>query len=214
MEGRELKRPWWERLLDCVYVPYCPGCGRPGIYGLCENCRKSAAPLEIPLTDYCTVYAGGAYSGPLKKAVLCCKKAEQTYLSYALCSCILEALPERLKGAQRVLCVPMPANRSRRLERGFHLPELLARRLCRHFDSWTYSPQLLRLKYDLPPQKALTRHERFLNVSGAFEAGPAEGACIVVVDDVMTTGATLFEAAKTLFEAGALRADGIAVASA
>ncbi|MBQ7502753.1 ComF family protein [bacterium] len=214
MEGRELNRPWWERVLDYVYSPYCPGCGRPGIYGLCEICRENVAPLRIPLTDYCTVYAGGEYSGPLKKAVLCCKKAEQTYLSYALANFIAKALPEHLKGSQRVFCVPMPANKKRRLERGFHLPELLARRLCRHFDSWIYAPQMLRLKRDLPPQKALTRHERFMNVRGAYEPGEAEGAYIVVVDDVMTTGATLFEAAQTLFKAGALRVDGIVIACA
>jgi ComF family protein len=102
--------------------------------------------------------------------------------------------------------VPVPSTARRNRERGYDpgalLAEEVARRLGRPFRA------LLSRIREVPPQSTLPAGQRRRNVQGAFAASPAaRGADLLLVDDVMTTGATAFEAARTLREAGAARVD-------
>lgn len=102
--------------------------------------------------------------------------------------------------------VPVPSTTRRNRERGYDpgalLAEEVARRLGRPFRA------LLSRIREVPPQSTLPAGQRRRNVQGAFAASPAaRGADLLLVDDVMTTGATAFEAARTLREAGASRVD-------
>jgi ComF family protein len=111
------------------------------------------------------------------------------------------------------LLLPMPLSAGRLQTRGFNQALLLARQLA---PDKTDSHLLLRIK-DTPPQSTLTRTERLASVQDAFAVDPLlsqriKGARLVLVDDVMTSGASLFAAARTLRAAGAVHITGLVIA--
>jgi ComF family protein len=111
------------------------------------------------------------------------------------------------------LVLPIPLSRERLAERGFNQSLQLARLLApRQWDATL----LLRIRHT-PAQSALDRKARLANVKGAFaldplRAGEVRGKRIVLVDDVMTSGASLHSAARVLREAGAARVTAIVLA--
>lgn len=99
--------------------------------------------------------------------------------------------------------IPLPLARRRLAERGFNQSALLAEEVAGRM-GLSYAPHGLLKIRDTPPQAGLDREARLKNVRGAFDCGePLAGQHIAIVDDVMTTGATLSEAAKVLKKAGA-----------
>jgi ComF family protein len=107
---------------------------------------------------------------------------------------------------ERAALVPVPLAAARTRERGYNQSELLARGLARHWGVPVWASCVERAKVTAT-QTRLTPDERRRNVRGAFRAvaGPVtfRGAHLVLVDDVVTTGATLNECASALYEAGA-----------
>lgn len=121
------------------------------------------------------------------------------------------------------LIVPIPLHRSRHRQRGFNQAEQLAaglvRALRRQRD--TAVPQVekscLRRRRATPPQTGLSASARRENLRGAFqviEPDQVQGRGIVLIDDVMTTGATLSECARVLKRAGAVQVLGLTLARA
>ncbi len=100
--------------------------------------------------------------------------------------------------------MPVPLHPSRMRERGFNQSELLARDLSVSLNA-PIQPKALARKRPTQQQAHLTASERKVNVRGAFTADPGfvQGARVIVVDDVLTTGATLCECADALLHAGA-----------
>jgi ComF family protein len=100
--------------------------------------------------------------------------------------------------------VPVPLHRTRRLERGYNQSAALARGLAEHLDApcrpaWLTRPRPTR------SQTHLSRRERWQNVAGAFDVPQPlpNGCALLLVDDVLTTGATVTAAARVLRRAGA-----------
>ena len=107
--------------------------------------------------------------------------------------------------------VPVPLHSQRITERGFNQAELLTQQITKRVGMKSESV-LNRVRATLSQTK-LTRVERLRNVQGAFSCrGEVEDKTILLVDDVMTTGATLEECAKTLKRVGAKRVWGVVVA--
>jgi len=110
------------------------------------------------------------------------------------------------------LIVPMPLHPKRLAERGFNQALEIARGFARHLGRPIEPRGVLRVK-DTPPQTELPYEERAKNVRGAFLCKlDLSGASVAVLDDVMTTGATLNELARALKRAGATRVENFVIA--
>lgn len=122
----------------------------------------------------------------------------------AVAGLLAQLLSERVARAAHVDCVmPVPISRNRLRDRGYNQALEIARHLA-HATGIALAPELCRRVRDTPAQTDLPWAERATNVRGAFQcAGAVSGAHVAVLDDVMTTGATLEEIAATLKRAGA-----------
>lgn len=111
------------------------------------------------------------------------------------------------------LLVPIPLSAARRRRRGYNQAEVLARALAARTGA-SVDPLALGRTRATPTQTALTPEARRANVAGAFAATGVRGVRVVLVDDVLTTGATLAEAAMSLAEAGATSVGAVTFARA
>ena len=112
------------------------------------------------------------------------------------------------------LVIPTPLHHRKFLERGFNQSELLAKEIADEFDLNLRTDLLIKIK-KTPSQTDLKEEERLLNVKGIFQVKDKKiikGKIIFLVDDVITTGATLNEAAKVLKKAGAKEVWGLTIA--
>lgn len=193
--GGGVCRACWASLPLLDAASACPRCALPGNGSLCASCRL--APPAVTRTAAFGLYAGGLRT--LHHAF----KFKGWDLLAAPLGGRLAALAEATgitDGAHALVHVPSTARRNR--ERGYDPAVLLADETGRHLD--TPHRVLLSRGRDTPPQSSLSAPGRRANVKGAFAASPrAAGRVLVLVDDVVTTGATLFEAADALRAAGA-----------
>lgn len=180
--------------------------------GLCARCQASPRPWSRVL-----VY--GEYQGRLKDMILGYKFSARLDFGRRLQECALAAFeaglaahPE-LSGCEGL--VPVPLHPRRLLARGFNQSRELARLISARRGLPIWQEALVRVRRTTP-QMRLARGARAENIRGAF-AGRAElvaGRQLLLVDDIMTTGATLEECARALLDAGAKRVDVLALARA
>jgi ComF family protein len=194
--------------LGRVVAPdYCAACDAPtyGVEPFCEECGPcSPASAPLPLG----AVAAGAYAPPLSTAILRLKYGRRTDLADRLSV----LLPE-VGGADPGLVVPVPLHVERLVERGFNAPALLARGWCRRVGA-EFAPWLLSRWRGTPHQSHLSREERARNVAGAFVAGAgAAGRQVILIDDVVTTGATLEACRAALYAAGVVHVTVVALAA-
>ncbi len=181
---------------------FCPACAELHAdeslpLSLCGACLKQSPPWRS-LTFY------GEYAGPLRGLVLRCKFRHDAaaarllaLLLFSRLAPILESWPPEAR--ETALVAPMPLHPRRLLQRGANQCVELARalRLPMRADC------LARVR-STPPQRGLSRRERLRNVARAFEAKPlVAGRHILLLDDVLTTGATMAQAAQCLLDSGA-----------
>ncbi|MBX3653049.1 MAG: ComF family protein [Ramlibacter sp.] len=198
-------RAWPSRTLcePCVAQlgapqPRCATCALVVPAGLrqCGPCRASPPPLDACL-------AAVPYAYPWSGCIADFKFHGQPGWARALAT-LLRSTPwadPALEASHHV--VPMPLSRERLRERGFNQALLLARQIA---PAKTDATLLLRVR-DTPPQRALDRTVRQRNVQDAFAVDPLSAPRlrnrrVVLVDDVMTSGASLHAAARALREAG------------
>jgi ComF family protein len=175
----------------------CPRCALPGSAGACADCRHEEPPLERSV-------AAGVYAGPLARIVIAFKFRGLDTLAAPAARVMAAALArESLETPDAI--VPVPSTPRRNRERGYDPALLLARALAHHLGRPVR--RLLRRLRDDVAQSRLCATERRINVQGAFAARAAHGRHLLLVDDVATTGATAFAAARALRGAGAARVD-------
>jgi len=176
--------------------PLCPRCALASPAGeICGRC------LARPPAYDATV-AALAYAFPADVLVQALKFRGEL----ALAPLLGAQLAARLERVARVDCVlPVPLSAARLRARGFNQALEIARHAA-HAAGARLAPRLAERSRDTASQMDLPHAERAQNVRGAFRCDRAlEGATVALVDDVMTTGATLHELAATLKRAGAAR---------
>ena len=179
----------------------CPRCGVSVAAATADHCPKCR--------DQSAHFAGvtrlGPYAAALRTAVLAVKRPQRRALALALGDLLAEERAARLASWGLDAVLPVPMHWSRRLWRGANSPETIAERLA-HRLGLPLAGHLLQRRRRTAPQAALPPTRRARNVRGAFRARPhadLAGARLLLVDDIMTTGATVNEAAKVLRQAGA-----------
>ncbi|TWT73522.1 Amidophosphoribosyltransferase precursor [Posidoniimonas polymericola] len=199
---------WGE--LSAIADPACPKCGAPVALesddGRCLHCRGDAMRFDRAV-------AVGVYDGLLRRLVLSAKQPTGEAQSALLGRMAARRLQQvDAAGADLVTCVPM--HWRRRLVRRHNSAEVMADALARRLGI-AFRPRLLAWRRAAQKQADLSQTDRRRNVRGALGVRRrvvVEGARVLLVDDVLTTGATASEAARALREAGA--ASVVAVAAA
>ena len=170
--------------------------------GRCAVCRSGMSGFDA-------AYTFGAYDGVLRDLVHLYKYSRIKSLAQPLAGFLTRAMPldERFDAI-----VPVPLHWLRQWKRGFNQSELLARALSRR----TGIPMVTSLSRarSTSPQAGLSNQARRRNVTRAFRARPVEGKCILLIDDVLTTGSTAAACALALKKAGAPRVAVLTVARA
>jgi ComF family protein len=232
MAVRALVRRLWQALAAGLFPARCLGCGRRGA-ALCPACWDGLPRLRPPLCPRCSRPARGgvrcascriafaglvavrapcAYAGTIGLAVRRLKYGQERHLVAWLARLLQECLASRPQAVDALVPVPLDAARLR--ARGYNQAALLATTLGDALD-WPVVTTALQRTRTTRPQVGLSARERQANVRGAFECPePAlvQGRRLLLVDDVMTTGATLEACAAALVAAGAERVYGLVVA--
>lgn len=202
--------------LDMLAEPLCRRCGGPlpqlskaGPEGGCFRCRGNKLWFDETV-------AAGLYAGISRELVLRMKRADGDPLSLAMGALVWEQCGERLRALEADVVAPIPLHWRRRLVHRTNsaavLAEVLAGRL-----NLPLAEGLLRRRRHTLRQSELTPAKRWENVRRAFSVRAGyhlEKAHVLVVDDILTTGATCSEAARTLRGAGAERVTVVVAARA
>lgn len=234
-------RRWLRLTLDCVLPRDCDGCERPlaaaEVACLCAPCLASMRPVASPWCDVCGVPIGGpathcldcdrttpAFStaralglylpvqaglNPLARAIHALKYRGRRVVAATLG----DLLAVRHPIAADALLVPVPLHIGRLRSRGFNQAVLLARAIGRRHRV-PVDVDVLRRRRDTPIQAELGAAARRGNLRDAFVViggAPLRGRDVVLVDDVLTTGATADACARVLRAAGARRVDVLTV---
>jgi ComF family protein len=209
---------------------HCGDCFQAGLSNvLCLACFDSIKPYEGIRCDHCGIalpegaFAGaarprcrdcgngdyflgetlafGAYTGPLRLAHHAFKFEGMEALAEILAERMTREISAAFWATAEAI-VPIPLSAERERERGYHPARLLGRAIAERVQKPLR--ECLVKSISTPPQMSLSRQKRLLNIRGAFRyAGPRPAPSeVVLVDDVLTTGATLEEGAKVLRQAG------------
>ena len=199
-------------LIDLIFPHKCPGCGRVDSRwcGRCLDDLQGIPAIYTLHSDLDDVGATGLYQDKLKKAIHAFKYNGATELAAPLAERLAKALEQQKRGFE--LIIPVPLFEKRREERGYNQAELLAWHVAQCMEI-TWAPGCLRRIRDTSQQVGLDPQQRKENVRDAFEAtSDVHNRTVLLIDDVVTTGATSEACAAALKKAGAATVYTMAVA--
>ncbi len=190
-----------------IAPPLCACCGLPFAYDVGAGALCGSCVQEPRLFD--RARAVFIYDDVSRDLVLSFKHADQTQSAPGYGKWLARAGAELLADAD--LLVPVPLHRRRLFARRYNQAALLVHALAKEAGRRAAPDALIRVK-KTQPHVDMGRNERLQNVAGAFRIHPKwaqalDGARVVLVDDVFTTGATVSSCAKALRAAGAVRID-------
>ncbi len=193
--------------VELIAPPICGKCGKPSEYRLCHTCRTREFHFD-------RVRSSGPFQGILREAIHALKYNKLQSVSVPLIKLLTQTYSAGGLGKEFDMILPVPIHRSRMLERGFNQSELLAHGLAGHLGI-PLETGVLYKAINTPHQVDLSPELRMINVRGSFGINNPEKVMarrILVIDDVVTTGATLDEAARALICAGAKSVSGYTLA--
>ncbi len=191
------------------YAPICSSCWFQIKRYTGPSCRICALPFSSKYSDICgqclkqtppfsKVISYGLYEGVLAEAINQLKFKGIKRLSKPLGEILLDLEIPYMNGI-----IPVPLSRKSLLKRGFNQSLLISRVIAKKTRIPIFMDTLIKKRETLP-QVGLSAHERLINVKDAFEVkGNISGMRLILIDDVMTTGATVTECSRELLKAGA-----------
>ncbi len=205
-----------ERILDLVFPQRCAFCRCNCAEGLCEKCERSLPTREKALREdaFARVAAPLVYTGAVREAVLRLKFSGALGTLRGFAALMAHCAAEEFAG--EFDCVTfVPVSNKRRRERGYDQAERLAVEMAKLWN--VKAERLLKKVRHTEAQSSITDPAaRHANVFGVYEAVNTDrirGARALLVDDVVTTGATMKECVRILKDAGAAEVMCIALAS-
>jgi len=202
----------WDELLGCTGGDYCRRCGKDAsqfaiVEGTCPDCQGKEMYFD-------QIARSGVYAKSLQKMILSFKKG-RTELDSVLGFLANSALEGSVFVNVIEFFVPVPLHWSRRLTRGYNQSLVLTKKL-KH-PTAKISTDLVRIRRTKSQPAMVSAAARARNVAGAFAVRYGHnftGKALCLIDDIKTTGATLYECAKTLKEAGASKVFALVLAVA
>lgn len=223
-----------QKILDVIFPPRCLNCRRFGDW-ICADCWQHIALIATPICykcsrlsagfricDSCRVSYGvrhllvcGYWQSPLKQLVYGLKYHHAKPVAKLLSQLLIKTV---LPFAEEIdVIVPVPLHRRKLWDRGFNQAELLAQEVSVALQKPLIFP--LRRRRLTRPQFGLTKLERQINLAAAFVLNPAVlpqivGRNVLLIDDIVTTGATINECSIVLMKNGARTVWGLVLAKA
>ncbi|MFZ4688131.1 MAG: double zinc ribbon domain-containing protein [Polymorphobacter sp.] len=198
-DGRFCLACWQD--LRFITAPVCVRCGTPFEHDLGTGAECAVCLAEPP--HFATARAALVYGGPARAVLLALKHGDRQHLAAIMAPHMARAGGTML--SPDVLLVPVPLHRWRLWRRGFNQAALLARALAAISGAAVLVDAIDRVK-PTPPSAGMGRAARAKNVRGVFrvrDRSRIKGRTIVLVDDVLTTGATADACARVLRRGGA-----------
>ncbi len=229
----------WLGFLEFIYPIGCRGCSVIEGKYLCDSCFQTIVYIDKPRCKHCCIpledeyksfcprcavefghHDGGIsialYDDPIGKLIRELKYEREKGIA-AFFSKLIQTRIVKENLLENLRCDyihPVPLSRKRFISRGFNQSGLIAKKLAEAIDI-SYRDDILTRIRDTESQAGLGFDERLVNIRGAFKVADENaisGKSILLVDDVMTTGATIEECARTLNAAGASKVKFITVA--
>jgi len=206
-------------IINFIWPPHCAGCGELLTLRanrlICGNCLKIINQEGPSFENYsnCKVICSARYESVCKNVIVEFKFRGSRTIAKSLAQIMTDDLLKYSGTFVPDLIAPVPLHTKRKRERGFNQSELISKWISKILKIPCKKSFLKRTR-NTPSQRALGKGERVKNVTGAFKSENAAGKNILLVDDVLTTGATMFECAKTLKKAGAKKVLALAFAKA
>lgn len=227
MNGTLLQK-FWMRFLNTLFPPHCIACGKEDA-DFCSQCRE-----KIPLLgnfNHSGIFSLWEYAHPhVRNALLLLKYKNKKMIARDIAESLYDVLFEQLAeksafsdpfsqmlAAYTYIVIPIPLSKERFKKRGYNQAELLARELTRKNQlSFRLETGVLYKIKDTETQVSVrNRAKRLRNIQGSFSVKNPEiirGKTIILIDDVITTGATIAEAKRVLIKAGARTVYGVTMA--
>ncbi len=213
-----------QMLINFLFPSVCCFCGEITAYdrAVCAHCRKTVLPIsgitcsacgmergfcscaEQP-TEYERCVASFYYEELPKQGILLLKYGETPYIARYLSAYMAKQFVARLQGIRFDMVIAVPMHRLKRRARGYNQAEMIARPLARRLGI-SYTKNILIQFRKNQSQHLQHRDVRTKNVAGIYRLGKGasiKGKTILLVDDILTTGATLRECARVLKAGGA-----------
>lgn len=207
-------------VLSAACPPRCSACDQPlrRTAVFCSPCSATLCSVEgvrtLPAPCPVRIIAVGGYGGALAEALRRLKYQDRPDLARPLGALAARAVRRHQRRPQ--LVIPVPLHPSRLAHRGYNQSALLGAVVASQLRVPLLARALRRCRAT-KPQQGLDRSRRAANVEAAFAARAPDvvrGRRVLLIDDVVTTGATLAACARALYAAGARQVDALVVASA
>lgn len=215
---------WLHGLIDFAFPPLCCGCAKftEAESGICDSCNASIDTLPVqlclscfgamPRSGHCDncggdsipLFAYGSYAPPLKDIILQFKFHGITRLAAVFAERLSKQFGDSLRSMEPAVLVPVPLHVGRENSRGYNQASLIARRLGESLGMAVAEDLLIRSK-KRRPQSKLSPNLRVANVKNVFtciRVAEENTPDVILVDDVVTSGATLREARSCMEKSG------------